>query len=158
YGAPSMPSMPKERGQIGTAHPPKRPSGKEGTPAGTQPPQMMPPGRVWWWFAALVLLNFLLSRWFVPEGEAPAVVPYTLFKEPVGAKTVSAIYSQGVEINGKFIEAIVYPPPDAQSGATPPAQPSPGWFDRLTGGSGTTDAPSRVSSFETTLPAFVDPG
>jgi cell division protease FtsH len=118
---------------------------------------------MWWWFAALVLFNFMLSRWLVPPAEAPAVVPYTLFKEQVGARNVAAIYSQGEEISGKFSAPIQYPPPSSQQpgrGRAAGGEERPGvsWFDRLFGQSSAPEEPRKVSSFETTLPAFVDPG
>jgi cell division protease FtsH len=119
---------------------------------------------MWWWFAALVLLNFMLSRWLVPPAEAPAVVPYTFFKEQVGARNVAAIYSQGEEISGRFATPIEYPPPGAQPsqpGSAPGSRrklPEPGWFERIFGRNATSGAPRKVSNFETTLPAFVDPG
>jgi cell division protease FtsH len=118
---------------------------------------------MWWWFAALVLLNFMLSRWLVPPAEAPAVVPYTLFKEQVGARNVAAIYSQGEEISGKFSTPIDFPPPGrqpSQPGRSTGAPDGSGstWIGRLFGQRAQTSEPSKVTSFETTLPAFVDPG
>jgi cell division protease FtsH len=152
-----------------------RPSGQGGKNATPRPPgaggaptpsarQPMLPGRMWWWFAALVLLNFMLSRWLVPAAEAPAVVPYTLFKEQVSARNVAAIYSQGEEISGKFSAPIEYPPPGAkqsQPGSATGTQHNPqdpGWLGRIFGQRPVTSEPRKVSNFETTLPAFVDPG
>ncbi|MGH8665136.1 MAG: ATP-dependent zinc metalloprotease FtsH [Burkholderiales bacterium] len=152
----------RQSGQGGKNATPRQPgAGGAPTPSARLP---MLPGRMWWWFAALVLLNFMLSRWLVPAAEAPAVVPYTLFKEQVGARNVAAIYSQGEEISGKFSTPIEYPPPGAkqsQPRSSPGTQQNPqgsSWLDRIFGQRTATTEPRKVSNFETTLPAFVDPG
>ncbi|MCC7083098.1 MAG: ATP-dependent zinc metalloprotease FtsH [Burkholderiales bacterium] len=126
---------------------------------------------MWWWFAALVVLNFVLSRWLVPSGETPVAVPYTLFKKEVGANNVAAIYNQGQEISGKFSSPIDYPPPGPKpqpgksaarqqdsSSTQPQGTIDSTWFDRLAGRSSPPDTPRKVSKFETTLPTFVGPG
>ena len=81
---------------------------------------------MWLWFAAIVLINFMLSRWLVPAGEAPVSIPYTLFKEQVAANNVAAIYSQGEEISGRFSTPIEYPAP-GKSEPRPPGARSAGW-------------------------------
>ena len=103
-------------------------SGK--TPAG------MPPWYTWVNFALIVLVNFLLMRALFPP-DKPAKVPYTLFKEEVARGNVERIYSRGEMLTGRFDSAVTYP-------AT---------FDSTTGA-----RPRSIRRFETTVPAFVDPG
>jgi cell division protease FtsH len=114
----------------------------------------MPPGKTWLWFMLALAVNYLLVRMLVPSPEAPVTVPYTLFKEEVGKNNVEAIYSQGDTITGRFTAPITYP----QAGEKAPSSG---------GGSGTTSergagtrglSSNTVSTFETILPAFVDPG
>ena len=99
--------------------------------------QRMPPGRAWLSFIAIIVLNFLLVRMLFPSGEDAGTVPYTLFKEQVTRGNVQQIYSQGESITGRFESPVTYPAqPDTVSGAQPRV----------------------IRTFETTLPAFVDPG
>lgn len=108
-------------------------------------PARVPPRRAWWTFLALLLMNYFLMRWLLPDPDAPVTVPYTVFKQQVAAGNVKAIYSQGVSIEGRFAAPITWPLPGAEpgpraaSGATPPK-------------------PRQADTFETELPAFVDPG
>ncbi|HZO19414.1 MAG TPA: ATP-dependent zinc metalloprotease FtsH [Gemmatimonadaceae bacterium] len=97
----------------------------------------MPPRRMWLTFAIILLVNFLLVRVFFPSKDAPVKVPYTLFKAEVAKGNVGRIYSRGESLTGKFETAVTYPPtPDTVTGAKP----------------------RPVTTFSTTLPAFVDPG
>jgi cell division protease FtsH len=100
-------------------------------------PSRIPPRRVWWIFLALLLGNWLVTKFLFPDAEAPVTVPYTVFKEQVAQGNVKAIYSQGVSIEGKFSNPVAWAPADAASAAAPPR-------------------PART--FMTTLPAFVDQG
>jgi cell division protease FtsH len=97
----------------------------------------MPPRRTWLTFLVILVVNFLLVRFLFPSDDAPVKVPYTLFKEEVTKGNVARIYSRGEGITGRFENAVTYP-------ATP---------DSVTGAQ-----PRSVTTFATTLPAFVDPG
>jgi cell division protease FtsH len=97
----------------------------------------MPPRRAWLTFLAILAANLLLMRYFFPGANAPAKVPYTLFKEEVTRRNVRDIYSRGENLTGHFRTPVSYRSPrDSAAGQ----QPKP------------------VSAFSTTLPAFVDPG
>ncbi|HEU5186814.1 MAG TPA: ATP-dependent zinc metalloprotease FtsH, partial [Gemmatimonadaceae bacterium] len=97
----------------------------------------MPPRRMWMTFAIILLVNFLLVRVFFPSKDAPVKVPYTLFKAEVSKGNVGRIYSRGESLTGKFETAVTYPSaPDTVTGVKP----------------------RPVTTFSTTLPAFVDPG
>src|SRR6185503_13127965 len=117
-----------------TQPPDKRP----GAAKGTTPPAM-PPRRTWLWFVLVLIANFLLVRLWMPAGEAPLTVPYTLFKEEARKGNVQAIYSQGDTITGRFKAPVTYPP----AGDPTPAPKT---------------VPKTSTSFATTLPTFVDPG
>ena len=113
----------------------------------------MPPRRTWLWFVLVLLANFFLVRFLMPAADAPATVPYTLFKEEVGKRNVQAIHSQGDTITGRFKAPVTYPPADATSAA-----PKGESQTTSKGGTPPRDPPKAVSSFTTTLPSFVDPG
>ena len=78
----------------------------------------MPPGRTWLWFVLILLVNFLLVRFFMPGPDAPLTVSYTFFKEQVTKGNVHAIYSRGETLTGRFTAPVTYPPPDEKSAAT----------------------------------------
>src|SRR5688500_14004509 len=108
--------------------------------SGPERQSTMPPRRSWLWFALVLLANFLLVRLLFPGPEAPVEIPYTFFKEEVRAGNVEAIYSQGDTVEGRFENAVTYPP-TGEGRSEPDAQPS------------------RTSKTSTTvLPSFVDPG
>src|SRR5690606_4437581 len=75
-------------------------------------------------------------------------IPYTVFKEQVAAGNVAAIYSQGERIEGRFVQPVTYPPPETDRAAGDAAAESPT----------ARTAPRTGTTFETTVPAFVDPG
>jgi cell division protease FtsH len=152
----------------------------DSTPAGRVPPTdsrpgapkgiwqaKMPPGRSWLWFVLILVANYLLVRLLMPSSEGPVTVPYTLFKEEVGKGNVEAIYSRGDTITGRFTAPVTYPPA-AEPGAAPTGEPqpagerptAPGGEPRPAGERGTArrGPPRTVTTFTTTLPAFVDPG
>ena len=104
-----------------------------------------PRGRIWWWFILTLLLNYALGRLLFPGPEAPATVPYTLFKQEVARRNVHAIFSRGETITGRFRTPVTLPIADSLS------QPSSGHGTRR-------GEPGQVTSFTTTLPSFVDPG
>jgi len=117
--------------------------GTPGTPAGNAPPS--PPRRTWGLFFAVLLANYLLVRFLFPAGDEPATVPYTEFRQQVAKGNVASIYSRGVNIEGRFVAPITWPPPAPEGTPRPP-------------GEGVLAKPRPVTSFNTTLPAFVDPG
>ncbi|WP_309905718.1 ATP-dependent zinc metalloprotease FtsH [Variovorax soli] len=84
-------------------------------------------------------------RLVLPGADAPATVPYTEFREQVAKGNVHSIYSRGVDIEGRFAAPVTWPPPQQDSGAPRRAD-----LPQV--------APRPVSTFKTTLPAFVDSG
>jgi cell division protease FtsH len=96
----------------------------------------MPPWRTLGWFLLIIVLNFLLARYLFPRSEAPATIPYTLFRDQVIKKNVAAIYARGDRITGHFRAAIKYPEKADSSSSS---------------------APKSITSFATTLPSFVGP-
>jgi len=113
---------------------------------GGQSPTKVPPRRNWWAFLAILLINYLLVRSILLDAYPAVTVPYTVFKEQVGKGNVSAIYSQGVSIEGRFIDPVPWPPPGHQIGVRAASAPHSG------------RTPKPAETFTTTLPAFVDPG
>ena len=112
-----------------------RGNGKPGESKGS-PPAPMPPRRQWFLFLVILAANYLLIRALFPSVEA-IKVPYTLFKVEVAKGNVEKIYSRGERITGRFERAVTYPAaPDTVTGAKPRS----------------------ITTFSTTLPAFVDPG
>jgi ATP-dependent metalloprotease FtsH len=97
----------------------------------------MPPRRTWTWFIIIIVVNFLVVRFLLPREGEPTTVPYTLFKQEVAKGNVAEIYSRGESITGRFRTAVRFPAePDTTSRVEP----------------------REVTTFATTLPAFVDPG
>ena len=114
----------------------------------------MPPRKMWLWFLFLLFSNYLLVRLLMPGAEDAITVPYTVFKDEVTKGNVQAIYSRGDTITGRFGTPITYPPPRDQG--TVPSGDGKGKTKR---GWVPPDHPSKTASaFETTLPAFADPG
>ncbi len=95
-----------------------------------------PPRRSWGVFLLILLANFLLFRMLFPAPD-PDTVPYTVFKQQAAEENVEAVYSRGERITGRFLTPITYPAePDSVTGAEPRS----------------------ITTFETTLPTFLDPG
>lgn len=103
-----------------------------------------PPRRAWLFLLAVLAANYLLARLIFPAGDMATTVPYTEFRQQVARGNVAAIYSRGVSIEGRFLAPVTWPPPVAE-GAPGPAGLAPA-------------KPRSVTHFDTTLPAFVDPG
>ncbi|HEY9478976.1 MAG TPA: ATP-dependent metallopeptidase FtsH/Yme1/Tma family protein, partial [Gemmatimonadaceae bacterium] len=100
-------------------------------------PLAMPPRRTWTWFIIILVVNFLVVRFLLPREGEPTTVPYTLFKQEITKGNVQEIYSRGESITGRFRAPVRFPAePDTTS--------------RI--------EPREVTTFATTLPAFVDPG
>ncbi|HVJ28708.1 MAG TPA: ATP-dependent metallopeptidase FtsH/Yme1/Tma family protein, partial [Gammaproteobacteria bacterium] len=126
--------------------------GTVATAPASQPRRRRPslPRYIWLWFVGALLINFIVTRYMVPQADEPIVVPYTVFKAQVAAGNVAQIYTQGANVEGRFVAAVTYPPEDAER-------------QRGAGARGVAErgqlAESRTStSFTTTVPAFVDPG
>ena len=100
------------------------------------PPTPMPPRRTWGVLLLILLINFLLFRLLFPSPDLDTV-PYTVFKQEAAEENVEAVYSRGERITGRFRTAVTYP---AET-------------DTLTGAE-----PRSITTFETTLPTFLDPG
>jgi cell division protease FtsH len=109
-------------------------------------PASVPPRRTWWTFLAILLINYLLVRALFQGADGAVTVPYTVFREQVAEGNVSAIYSQGVSIEGRFVKPVPWPPPGHPIGVRAASAPR------------SSRPPEPAETFTTTLPAFVDPG
>ena len=116
----------------------------------------MPPGRSWLWFVLVLFTNYL-------AGEAPhpgrrssrSQCPIPSSRRRSGKGNVEAIYSQGDTITGRFTAPITYPPAGDKRCGVRAASPK----RRAKRGSAPRSLPPKTAStFETTLPSFVDPG
>jgi cell division protease FtsH len=101
-------------------------------------------------FLLIMLANFVLIRLLFPTPDV-VTVPYTLFKEEVAKGNVETIFSRGERITGRFETAVTFPRPDT-------AQPQPTGAEQPRRRLSREEEPRQVVEFETTLPAFVDPG
>jgi cell division protease FtsH len=101
--------------------------------------------RFWTVLLALLALNWILSG--LALAPPPRVeVPYTLFREQVQAGNVVEVTTTGDSIQGRFEEAVTYPPQEQQAQDAPPRQAR-------------RDAVPRTSTlFSTQRPAFADDG
>lgn len=107
---------------------------------------------MWLTFLVILGLNYLLVRTLFPSKDEAITVPYTVFKQQVAGGNVESIYSKGASIEGRFLEAVTWPPPDKQKAAVEAAKKSPlPQFAK-------PPEPRSATTFLTTLPAFVDPG
>jgi cell division protease FtsH len=138
-------SLQRNRDTGETTRPEPRGAGKSGTPT----PANIPPRTTWVVFIVIILVNYLLMRMIFPGPEEPVTIPYTYFKQQVVQGNVSAIYSKGTSIEGRFVSPIKWPPPDEPKEVKKlPSVP------RDSSGS----QPRQADTFTTELPAFVDPG
>jgi cell division protease FtsH len=124
-----------------------RPAAPPGPPSGPGNPSAMPPRKAWLTFALILLANYFLMRLLFPDPTAPATVPYTAFKEQVAKGNVQSIYSQGANIEGRFVEPVTWPPPGETAAPRATTAPAPAPVK-----------PRQVETFKTTLPTFVSPG
>ncbi|AEG91589.1 ATP-dependent zinc metalloprotease FtsH [Ramlibacter tataouinensis] len=126
---------------------------KPTVPPGTKPNPLgsrLPPRKALGLFALLFLVNYLLMRFLFP-GEQPVTVPYTEFRQQVAAGNVTALYSRGTTIEGRFKQPVTWPTPEEVKQAGQP--PRPTTLDRR------LLPPPRTSAyFNTELPAFFDRG
>jgi cell division protease FtsH len=124
--------------------PAPRDASRPGPPPAPGQPPGRPPRKAWAIFLLILLVNYAVMRYLFPDADAPATVPYTEFKVQVDKGNVLSIYSQGVSIEGRFANAITWPPVTAEGAKRPIGV--------------ARAAPRSVDTFKTTLPAFVDPG
>src|SRR4051794_34377772 len=98
----------------GTKPPPKT------APPPRLTPGTMPPRKYWPWFLFILLINYLLMSYLFPQGDVPVTVPYTVFREEAAKGNVSAIYSRGTTIEGRFRAPVTWPTPEdiKQAGQT----------------------------------------
>ena len=128
-------------------------NGTKPSPNTTRPPKLapatLPPRKYWPWFIFILLINYLLMSYLFPPGDAPVTVPYTVFREEAGKANVSAIYSRGTTIEGRFRVPVTWPTPEDVKQAGPTSTRSA--IDRR------LLPPARTSRhFTTELPAFFD--
>ena len=95
---------------------------------------------MWVSFLLVLLVNFFLVRFLFPGGDSPVKVPYTLFKQEVAKGNVERIYSRGESLTGRFRAPVRYPLTTDTTARLRPQEPRD------------------VTTFATTLPAFLDPG
>ncbi|MBE7366190.1 ATP-dependent zinc metalloprotease FtsH [Ramlibacter sp. HM2] len=111
----------------------------------------MPPRKYWLVFAGVLLLNYVITTVFFPPSDAPLTVPYTVFREQAGNGNVSAIYSRGTTIQGRFKSAVTWPPPLNPQQPSAAGQPPP-----RPGRDPARPNPRTGDTFTTELPAFFD--
>jgi cell division protease FtsH len=113
-------------------------------------PAFRPPRRIWMGFLLILVANYVLTRLFFPATDS-ITVPYTAFKNEIAKGNVASIYSQGASIEGRFESPVTWPPASAEKPPQGDAAPTlRRFFPR--------NEPRTASTFDTTLPAFVDPG
>jgi cell division protease FtsH len=110
----------------------------------------MPTRNTWLVLLAALAINYIAMRVLLPAADAPVTIPYTAFKEQAANGNVEAIYSKGVDIEGRFTRPVTWPPPNQKK--TPPEE------SRSRSMFGAEAEPRTAKTFTTTLPAFVDPG
>jgi cell division protease FtsH len=139
---------------------PKAPARRPPPPDARRPrkdpniPGSWPPQRVWLIFALVLLGNYVITRWMAPGEETPLTVPYTVFKREATGNNVESIYSRGEAIEGRFKKPVTYPTAAEAKRDQPPE--GGGGLRGLFGDS--SPKPRTAKTFNTTLPAFVDPG
>lgn len=122
-------------------------NGRTGKPEHSVPANI-PPRRVWPVFLVILIINYLIMRSLFPGPDAPIMVPYTTFRDEVEKGNVSEIYSRGTSIEGRFVAAVTWPPPEQKAEqknirSRLPRQPNV--------------QSQTADTFTTELPAFVDP-
>lgn len=151
----AMGQQTKHNGDSGPAGRVQPGNAKSGAPKNTEG-TAMPPRKAWLWFLLMLFINYLMVRMLMPGAEEAMTVPYTVFKEEVGKGNVQAIYSRGDSITGRFATAVTYPPPPPRDQDKAPSenaktQTKRAWVPP-------DHPPTTANAFETTLPAFADPG
>ncbi|MDY0065275.1 MAG: ATP-dependent zinc metalloprotease FtsH [Steroidobacteraceae bacterium] len=123
------------------------PADRGRTPQGMQP--NMRSGRMWLVFLLILGANYLLVRFFFPNPDAPITVPYTVFRQEASEGNVAAIYSQGLSVQGRFVEPVTWPRPQDQASRAPQSS--------LQQRAERPQEPRTSKHFITNLPEFFDP-
>jgi cell division protease FtsH len=158
----SLQQQTQRNGTVKGGTPQPAAGGRPAPPAAS--PAKLPPGRTWLWLGLIVAANYVLMNLFMPGQQAAVTVPYTLFREEVVKRNVEAIYSQGVNITGRFVKPVTYTPRSERASGQEPqnaeSQNNGLWarLSRAMTQAGSEAQPQTVDYFATTLPAFVDPG
>src|SRR5438105_15947188 len=99
-----------------------QPSSSKGAPP-TKNPLMRP--RPWWIsFLLILIVNYLLVQFFLPERPQPRIdVPYTYFKQQVAAANVLDVTSRGHVLQGTAKQPITYPPDQRKRPTSALSQP-----------------------------------
>ena len=118
---------------------------RQASPSGPGGRPSMPPRQAWLIFLFVLFANYVVMQVFFPDGEPAVTVPYTVFKEQAAKGNVKSIYSQGASIEGRFAVPVTWPPEGDKEAEGRP-------------GSLLDPKPRTAATFNTTLPAFVDPG
>ncbi len=128
-------------------------NGQQSPHGAARPPRpsrpTLPPRKYWPWFFLVLLINYALVSLLFPQADAPVTVPYTVFREQVASGNVTAIYSRGTAIEGRFKSAVTWPTAeDVKQGPKTPPRTA---LDRRL-----LPAPQTSAYFNTELPAFFD--
>ena len=111
--------MAMDRSSQRTPSPPPASRAGAGAPAPPTGQRSIPPRRAWLTFVALLVVNYLVVRALFPGEDAGVTIPYTAFKDEVAKGNVQAIYSQGASIEGKFKNAVTWPPSSSAAASAP---------------------------------------
>lgn len=126
---------------------PKRDTATDNRPPGNAPEQESLPRKTWLAFLGILLANYLLMRFLFPVHDEPLTIPYTVFKAEAARQNVTAIFSQGANIEGRFANPVTWPPEDGKAALPNPGKRAPE----------VPVKPRTASTFNTTLPQFVGP-
>ncbi|TFV87100.1 ATP-dependent metallopeptidase FtsH/Yme1/Tma family protein [Blastococcus sp. CT_GayMR20] len=109
--------------------------------------------RFWLVLAGLLVLNWVVSGLLLAPPQR-LEVPYTFFREQVEAGNVAEVTTIGDTIEGRFEEAVTFPPEEQGSqGGDGREQQSPAELSRALGGQ-----PQSGTLFSTQRPSFADDG
>src|SRR5215510_4693575 len=107
-------SLPATRTQGNRGSAPRSPNKPQ---AGGQ--AKIPPRTTWMTFLFILILNYILVSVLLPAPGAPVTIPYTIFKEQVEQGNVTAIYSKGTSIEGRFAKPFTWPAPGEKKAPSP---------------------------------------
>jgi cell division protease FtsH len=114
------------------------------------PQVTLPPRKTWPWFLVVLVINYLLVSQFFPRANAPITIPYTVFRDQVGSGNVTAIYSRGTAIEGRFKAEVTWPTPEQVKQSGNQQRPRTALDREL------LPPPRSSLYFGTELPAFFD--
>src|SRR5271166_355756 len=102
------------------------PQDSKGPDSKPKAPNQIPFNLYFWWliFAGLMIWN-LFTLW--PRQHTVADIPYSTFLSQVRSGNVSQVHIVGDSIDGKFVKAVLWPPPKngVEQQAQPPPSPEP---------------------------------